>query len=915
MRKQRIGKIFIATLLASAVAGCSKPLSHDELLARASEAYQAGQLNAAVIDVRTALQENPDSAAARRLHGEILLAQRASENAASNFERSLQSEKSAAVAALYGKALNASARSQQLIKLHESGDFSYADTDPAYLAQIVIAGVNIRRGDEMQEVLFEALEKYPDHPELELAHAHLLLHHNRAVGEATNILTRLTEADDRFEDAWSYLGLARQLGGDREGAKAAYARAAELNGFRFEDRMAQIGLLIDDQEYTEADRLLAPLDKIDHPNVHFARARLLLADNETRAALQKLQQVTAVQPNHVGALYLSGMANAQLGNFSTAENQLRRFLSMVPQHVDASMNLAQVYLSLNEPTRAEPLLRDVLSREPGNTRAATLLGAAVAAQGAGAMLQDLVKGEPDSPLLRLQLGSQLLRSGNLQRGIEELRTARDLDPHDPDIRSNLVLAHLLGGDEAAAQTEIDNYLKVAGELPDPHLLAARLSLHQGEFAAAEHHYERAMQIVPDNVDGRDGLALVAMQRGDLDRALELMAGADDLDGRLKLALVYEQRSDEAGMLDTLHRAATAYPGRIEPHMTEARYYFRTERYQEAVDKLTALQKEYPEEPQVYQVLTGSYISLGQSELALETANRLLAMIPDNPRVLRLAAQAELLNNNPATAEGYLKKILEAQPEDLTTRQLLTEVLLQQGKLQEVNEQLSLLPEGFLPEAQLLTARGRLALETGNLDEAEQLLTKAFEREPNSTSLVFLTHTLSLKDEMPRAIELLGDWVEKNPEDGQALHQLGTIHIARGDDQQAIAVYEHLIEQFPEDVIALNNLAWSYRNTEQDRALALAEKATGLAPNNVAVKDTYAMVRYHRGEYDEALKLNQQTLDLAPEAPELLYHRAIILSGAGSNQEAMKILEGITEAETPFPSRNEALQLLAELKGS
>lgn len=918
MRKQLIGKIFVATLLASAIAGCSKPLSHDELLVRAGQAYQSGELNAAMIDVRTALQEQPDSASARRLHGEILLAQRAMSDAVSNFERSLQAEESAAVAALYGKALNESAQSRQFREMHEQGRFSYATDEPAYIAQVVIAGVNTRNADEAQEVLFNALEKHPDHPQLELAHAYLLIQHNRAANEAVAILQRLTEQDETFEDAWSQLGLALRLSGDQEGARAAYAKAAELNPFRFEDRIAHIMLLIDNSDYSEADQLLTELDNVDHPSVHFARARLLLADNEARPALQKLQQVLAAQPDHIGALYLSGVANARSGNFSTAEAQLRRFLAFVPGHTEASINLAQIYLSLEEPARAETLMRGVIRNHPDNARAVNILGVAMAAQGYNSetgLFDELVKGAPDSPLMRLQLGTQLLRSGDLKRGIDELESARDLDPNDPTIRANLVLAHLLADDEPAAQAEIDSYMEVAADQPDPHILAARLSLHQGDFAAAEQHYERALDIHPENLDSRDGLALVAMRGGDLDRALDLLGDAEDLDGRLKLALVHEQRDDEAALLKTLKEAAVAYPEDIDPHLTEARYYFRKAEYQKAADKAASLQQDFPDEPQVYQLLTGASLSTGQTEQALEAANHLLELVPDNARALRLAAQAELVNNNVAMAEQHLTKILENQPEDLETRKLLVEVLLQQGKLREMNEQLGLLPEGFLPEAQLLTARGRLALEAGDLDEAEQLLQTAFEREPNSASLIFLTHALALKDQIPQAIDLLANWVADHPQDGQALHQLGTLYIANGQDDRAAEVYEQLITLAAEDVIALNNLAWSYRHANQDRALALAEKAAELAPEHAAVKDTHSMVLYHRGEFGRALTSNQTALELAPQNPQLLYHRAMILVAAGSDQEAVTILEELAGSQAQFPAKGEALQLLEQLKGS
>ncbi len=918
MRKHMAGKLLVATLLTSAIAGCSKSLDHDDLLARATDAYRAGQLNAAVVDVRTALQQNPDSAAARRLHGEILLSQRAMVDAASNLERSLQAEESAEVAALYARALNGSGESRKVVEDHEAGRFAFAEDHPGYVAQVVIARVNTRGGEQVQDKLFDALAEHPDNSELAIAHAYLLGHHNRAWAEAADILREVTEREPNNDEAWSLLGLALRVTGDTEGARDAYRQAGELNPFRFEDRMAHISLLIDRGDHEEADRLLSRLENVDHPEVHYARARLLMHDGNSDQAVRKLQQVLAVNPEHIGALYMAGVANAQLGNLSTAEGQLRRFLSHAPGHAEASTNLAQLYLALDEPARAESLIRGVVRNHPDNMRAVNILGMALAAQGLDAetaLYEELAGTSPDSPATRLQFGTQLLRSGELQRGIDELQNARDLDPHNPDIRSRLVLAHLLNNDGDQARAEASDYLQVAGDQPDPHILAGRLSLHEGDFEAAEAHFTRASEIHPDNLESRDGLAMIAMQRGDADRARSLLANAEDMDGLLMLAGVQEQQGDHEGVISTLQRAGTAYPDRIEPPLTEARYLFRQEAYDEAIAKGESLREDHGDDARVHQLLTGAYLASGSPEQALDSANRLLELAPGNPRALRLAAQAELVNDNAAQAEAHLRTIIDSHPDDVDTRRLLVETLLHQGKLREMNEELGKLPEGVIPPAQLLTARGRLALETGDLEQALELLSAAYDRQPNSTTLVFLSQAYMLKGETGEAESLLQAWLKDHPNDGPILHQLGSLYVSSGNDDGAVEMYERLLVESPDDVIALNNLAWLYREAEQDRALELASRAVELAPGHGAVTDTYAMVRYHRGEYSEALAANQKALESAPDNPQLLYHRARILADSGQSGDAREILEGLAEREVQFPEREDAMGLLERLSGS
>ena len=127
------------------------------------------------------------------------------------------------------------------------------------------------------------------------------------------------------------------------------------------------------------------------------------------------------------------------------------------------------------------------------------------------------------------------------------------------------------------------------------------------------------------------------------------------------------------------------------------------------------------------------------------------------------------------------------------------------------------------------------------------------------------------------------------------------------------MFETLHRLAPDDVVAMNNLAWAYRASNTARALELVEQALRAVPDNAAIQDTHAMILLENGDYDEALAVNQKTLDAAPESPQFRYHRAQILAAAGRSAEALTLLDALLRGPA-FPEAPAATALAKQLRG-
>ena len=125
----------------------------------------------------------------------------------------------------------------------------------------------------------------------------------------------------------------------------------------------------------------------------------------------------------------------------------------------------------------------------------------------------------------------------------------------------------------------------------------------------------------------------------------------------------------------------------------------------------------------------------------------------------------------------------------------------------------------------------------------------------------------------------------------------------------------MIETDPDNVIALNNLAWNLRLEEPRQALQYIRRAAQAAPERPEVLDTLAVVEHLNGESRAAYRNIERALKGSPQNPSMRYHKAMIGAALGEEDQAMALLEELLADEaTEFPERAEAEALLDTLNG-
>ena len=85
------------------------------------------------------------------------------------------------------------------------------------------------------------------------------------------------------------------------------------------------------------------------------------------------------------------------------------------------------------------------------------------------------------------------------------------------------------------------------------------------------------------------------------------------------------------------------------------------------------------------------------------------------------------------------------------------------------------------------------------------------------------------------------------------------------NKPAAEQFELVLKAFPNNVDALNNLAWIYTEQKDPKAVATAERAYKLAPKSAAVQDTYGWALVEADQAKTALPILAEAAKFAARA--------------------------------------------------
>jgi tetratricopeptide (TPR) repeat protein len=192
--------------------------------------------------------------------------------------------------------------------------------------------------------------------------------------------------------------------------------------------------------------------------------------------------------------------------------------------------------------------------------------------------------------------------------------------------------------------------------------------------------------------------------------------------------------------------------------------------------------------------------------------------------------------------------------------------------------------------------------------------QAFTLAPSAQTLLVLTRHQNATGDVAGAGNALQAWLKTHPTDIPVRMALAEQLILQKKPSAAEAQYRNMLKHDPDNIVALNNLAWSIRTRNPEKSLEYIKRAATIAPDLPDILDTLAVIESLNGNHDAAIVSIRRALVGAPNDVSMRYHQAEIEAKLGATEKAISSLEELVAQDADeFAERAEAKKLLGSLK--
>jgi putative PEP-CTERM system TPR-repeat lipoprotein len=852
----------VVASLCLALSGCDRFTSVQTRIDRATAALGKGDLMGALTDARAAAGKEPNNPQVTQLLARISLKQGNVNGALAEIERAIAQGLPPATA------VELKAEAQLAAGKIADARQTLGDRPTTPRAQVLLAQALFQSGlpTQAQRVLQEVLAGHPDQPDALLLQARGQL----AAGDpasAGKTLDDLLEAHPDFARGWQLRAQLAMQVGNSQSAIAALERARKTAGaqLNFPEQWTLLlalgqlkldgGNLAGAAADIEALRKAAP----DAPPTELLRARLMLAQKDVDGAVALLQKSLVANPTDARLRRLLALALSEQGSHEQAINQLTSLLADDPADVLARRALAEIYLVKGNLPEAGRVMREAPNGSAEDAGSEWLRAAILARSGNGpgalAALERAAAVQKSNVVLQVELARAYLSAGRLQ-------DARQLLEQQPGAKLGVAgrtlqaLTLVVGQSPQSASSAISAWASANPDDVDVQVVTGRYFQQAGDVAAAQAAFKRAQQISAASIEAGLGLAELDVRRGDsaaAEAGLRELVKQNPRDerGYVALALLARRQGNSQDAENFLKQSIGTNPAAVESRLLMA--------------ELAAARKD---------------VALMKSMLT-----QALTVSRDKPSTLLRAGNIQLAAGNTAEALASFDKAatLGSQPAILRAGA----VEASQQRFDAALRRVTQYRNAGGSEAAAEEFRGGVLMAQKKYAEASAAFDASLKLRP-SGALVAKAFSARQAAGAPQPEAVLKSWLDRSPGDHAVRMLLADRLLVLKQYAAAAQQFEIIAKAAPAPAV-LNNLAWTYQQLKDRRALDIARQAyEASGGSNAQITDTYGWILSANGRNGEALPLLKKATEAMPDRTDVLGHYADALEAAGSLPEAAAV---------------------------
>ena len=917
--KNKAAAATLAVLISSCLVGCGNN-SPQALIASARASMAKNDDKTAIIQIKNALQADPNSGEARFLLGSVLLEQgdfvaadlELHKAQALHFSPDLVTPKLAAVMlaqSQYRKLTDEYAHTQ----LGTAAANADLDTSLAY------AYAMLGQREPSDAALKAALAAAPDFEPALVAQARFVARAgdpDAAIALADKVLQR----DPKSVEALRLKGdVHMYLKSEPDQALADYRKALEVDPDSTPAHLAILSILMSQHKADEAEKQLAQMRKVTGNTAQaiYIEALIAYSRKNTEKAHQLTEQLLKVAPESPSVLLLAGGVELQSGSLLQAQTYLEHTVRLAPDALTARRMLVTAYLRANQPERALAALL------PGQTKTVPPELYATAAEvylqngdvkSAEEYFDKAAKQDPSDAGARTSLALAHMVDGQAPLAFEELQgiaatdkgTAADLA---------LISAYMRRGDHESALRAIDALERKEPGRPLASDLRGRVQLSMNDTAAARQSFEKALSIAPAYYSAVASLASLDAKENklaDARKRLEAFSAANPKNGAALIALALVPGTSSEASADYLKKAIAANPTAPDPRVMLVKLYLTDKNLRQAAAAAQDAVARLPDQPVVLEALGEVQLQSGEVNQAVTTFAKVSEIAPNSAQPLMRLADAQMQAGSKDSARDTLRKALSVKPDLIEAQRALAGMAASKGDFEGALDIAHTMQKQRPKESAGFTLEGDVEANRHDWDKAAAAYRAGLKLAP-STDLAVKLHSVLLAsgaDAQARSFE--SSWRKDHGDDSTFVFHVGDAALARKDYAAAESAYTAVLKVQPSNAAAYNNLAWVASQQNQPGALAYAEKANELAPNQPPFMDTLATVLAAGGQLDKALALQKKVVAAAPANDGFRLDLAKLYLKAGNKADARTELDRLAALGPKFPGQAEVISLRKDL---
>ncbi|NQZ27216.1 MAG: PEP-CTERM system TPR-repeat protein PrsT [Colwellia sp.] len=912
-----MNKIIItsAITLALTLSACSEQKTAEQLMASANVFSQQGKFATAIIDYKNAVRLDPKNSAARFGLGRAYLNQGNYISAEKELERAVALGASfAQTATLLTQVktrLNKSEEVEQLVRASE--DLNDSD----YIVILTYAGMSALTDGlvtKAQDYFSQAAAINQENVFSQLASAYLL-YSERKFAAGLALSNSLLAGDSYFFEALLLQGYLNFASNNFEQASQDFSRYIIAYPYDNNIRFFQVNTLIKAQKFAQASTLNDSLLKAfeNSPLALQYKAQIAFQHGNYMSAREYASQAVGLNDTFVIAKMIAGVSSYKLDELEQAYGYLITLESLLPTTHPINVILLSIKIKLghtDDLALSVAKLNEIKNNDSDSyllqITSAELMKAGDYAS-AQTLINKAVQVSPNNAALQVQQGSLLLSQRDLS-GIKSLEQALTIDPSLHDTEFALARQYLRGNEVAKAQVIANKWLDSDSHQVSGNILNGLIAMKLEKVTAAEKYFQNALKIAPKSISAIYNLAIVAAFHKQATKAIagfkeviELSPNHHNAIRRYTVLQTRQGRSAEAILfLNALHQQSLLNGKPIHKNLVMglAQNLRISKQVPAAISLLESIKSEKNLSPRYWAVLAASYTQMHQFKRVLTTYEQGLKEHGKSYilRVGYIGTLEKLKQFSPALA--LTKKANIDFPDDDNLMTMRAYLELANNNIQATKQQLKVLKDKGVSNNIITMTTAKVAIQEKQYDLAIELYSELYEQVPNSTGAINLARALQFSKQGAEAELVLENYLTNIVNDNRVRMLLAELYDMNNVDNnkstKIISTYQQIVKDQPNNLAALNNLAWQqYQSDDLVNAQLNIEKALYLAPDNNAIAESYGVILVANKRYEEAIEvlvnvINQGSIDISAKVS--LAEAYIALQ---QHKQAKQVLSGLS----------------------